>query len=247
MNSVWSVALLLMLSLLPSAALLAAVYFFYPHIGALSSEAFLVVKYLPILSTLAVLLLGLRAGHSGLFFAALNLLLLYVLLTWLTPLLSAARANGLHALLCWLAPGNLLLFSLLDECALITRRGGGRLLALLLPLIVGAVLVWLSGDSFSALLHYRLGPKLAPFWFDYPPSAFLLTLVALLVTGGLSLLRPGIRHGALFSGLLAVVGMLQFANFLFITSLLANVALFMFVVASLPAAWRRGGGRRALW
>ena len=92
------------LSLLSHAILLGLVYFAYPEVQKLSAEQLSAMKYLPLVLAGVLLPLCLRFNRSRMFFAALNLTLLYLLLTWGLLLMPAKQAGLVHMLLCLLMP-----------------------------------------------------------------------------------------------------------------------------------------------
>jgi len=120
-------------SLLVPAILLGLVYFLYPKLALLSNDQVTAIKFLPIALTGVLLLLCLHFNRSRLFFASVNMLLLYSLLNWGLPKLATTQMDLMYALLCLLMLITLLIMNGRLFAQPTAQRGAlfGSLLALL--------------------------------------------------------------------------------------------------------------------
>jgi diguanylate cyclase (GGDEF)-like protein len=242
------------LSLLSHAILLGLVYFAYPEVQKLSAEQLSAMKYLPLVLAGVLLPLCLRFNRSRMFFAALNLALLYLLLTWGLPLLPGKQASLVYMLLCLLMPLNLLVFSELRERGVLTRWGLTRFMLILVPMLVGLGLIRFEPAMTSKLMSYHFIEAVPLHWTTFTQPAQLLMLLTLLVMNGRLFAQPGAERSALFGSLLAMLGVLHFYAAGPVTSLLTSVGLLMFFIALIQESWSMAyidhltglPGRRAL-
>ena len=242
------------LSLFVPAVLLGLVYFLHPKLVSLSSEQVTAIRLLPLVLAGVLLLLCLRFNRSRLFFAALNLSMLYALLNWGLAMLGATQADMMYVLLCLLIPLNLLIFSELKERGVFTWWGSTRFLIMLIPLLAGWGAMQVEPAWLDKLLNYQFTSRVLLHWTTFTQPAQLLMLVILLIMNGRLFAQPTAQRGALFGSLLALFGMLHFRDELLVGSLLANAALLMFVIALIQESWSMAyidhltglPGRRAL-
>jgi len=243
-----------LLSMLVPAILLVLIYFIYPYMAKLSSDQLIFIKLLPPVFAGVLLPLCLRFNRSRMFFAALNIMLLYALLAWGLPKMPAGQSELMYLLLCLLVPLYLLVFSELRERGVLTRWGATRFMLILVPLLVGWALILFEPALLDKLLNYRFTRAVPLHWTTFTQPALLLMLFALLVMNGRLFAQPGAERGALFGSLLAVLGILHFRDVLLLGSLLTNAALLMFVIALIQESWSMAyidhltglPGRRAL-
>lgn len=242
------------LSLLSPAILLGLIYFIYPELENLSADQLTAVKYLPLVLAGVLLPLCLHFNRSRMFFAALNLALLYLLLAWGLPLMPGKQSGLMYQLLCLLMPLNLLAFSELGERGVLTRWGLTRFMLILVPMLIGWGLIQFEPTMASKLMNYRLTRAVPLHWTTFTQPAQLLMLLSLLVMNGRLFAQPGAERGALFGSLLAMLGVLYFSDTPPITSLLTSAGLLMFVIALIQESWSMAyidhltglPGRRAL-
>jgi diguanylate cyclase (GGDEF)-like protein len=242
------------LSLLGHAILLGLVYFAYPEVEKLSAEQLAAIKYLPLVLAGVLLPLCLRFNRSRMFFAALNLALLYLLLTWGLRLIPGRQDDLVYMLLCLLMPLNLLVFSELRERGVLTRWGLTRFALILVPLLVGLGLIRFEPAMAGKLMNYRFIEAVPLHWTTFTQPAQLLMLLTMLVMNGRLFAQPGAERSALFGSLLAMLGVLHFYANGPITSMLTSVGLLMFFIALIQESWSMAyidhltglPGRRAL-
>ena len=242
------------LSLFVPAVLLGLVYFLHPKLATLSSEQATAIRLLPLVLAGVLLLLCLRFNRSRLFFASLNLIMLYALLNWGLAKFGATQADMMYVLVCLLVPLNLLIFSELKERGVFTGWGSTRFLIMLIPLVVGWGAMQVDPAWLDKLLNYQFTSRVLLHWAIFTQPVQLLMLVILLIMNGRLFAQPTAQRGALFGSLLALLGMLHFRDELLVGSLLTNAALLMFVVALIQESWSMAyidhltglPGRRAL-
>ena len=241
-------------SLFVPAVLLGLVYFLHPKLVSLSSEQVTAIRLLPLVLAGVLLLLCLRFNRSRLFFASLNLIMLYTLLNWGLAKLAATQADMMYVLVCLLVPLNLLIFSELKERGVFTWWGSTRFLMMLIPLVVGWGAMQVEPAWLDKLLNYQFTSRVPLHWTTFTQPAQLLMLVIFLMMNGRLFAQPTAQRGALFGSLLALLGLLHFKDELLVGSLLTNAALLMFVVALIQESWSMAyidhltglPGRRAL-
>lgn len=243
-----------MLSLLSHAVLLGLIYFIYPEVQKLSVDQLTALQYLPLAIAVVLLPLCLRFNRSRMFFAALNLVLLYLLLHWVLPLMPATQSGLMYLLLSLLMPLNLLVFSELGERGVLTRWGLTRFILIFAPTLIGWGLIQFEPTIMSMMMNYRFTEAVPLHWTTFTQPAQLLMLLTLLVMNGRLFAQPGAERSALFGSLLAMLGVLHFSNITTITSLLTSAGLLMFIIALIQESWSMAyidhltglPGRRAL-
>ena len=241
-------------SLLFPATLLGLAYFLYPKLATLSDEQLVVITYLPLALAATLLLLCLRFNRSRLLFASLNLILLYAMLTWILPRLSASQAGLMFSLLCMLMPFNLLVFSELKERGVFTWWGSTRFMLLLIPLATGWGLMQVEPAWLSRALSYRFTDYQLLHWTTFTQPAQLLMIMILLIMNGRLFAQASAQRGALFGSFLAILALLHFRDVMYVSSLLTSAALLMYVIALIQESWSMAyidhltglPGRRAL-
>lgn len=242
------------LSLISPAILLGLIYFIYPEAVQLPVHMLVAIKYLPLVIALLLLPLCLHFNRSRMFFAAFNLVLLYVLLLWGLAFIPEKQAELVYHLLCLLMPLNLLVLSELGERGVLTRWGLTRFMLILLPLLVGWGFIHFEPAMADRLLNYRFTRAVPLHWTTFTQPAQLLMLLSLLVMNGRLFAQPGAERGALFGSLLAMLGVLHFSDSALLASLLTSAGLLMFFIALIQESWNMAyidhltglPGRRAL-
>ncbi len=241
-------------SLVIPAALLVLALFIYPESKKLYASQRLIVEWLPYGIAMIVLMLSLRFNRSRLFFSALSVVMAYAVLQHLFAGIGKADFSTLWASLCLLLPINIVVYSLLKERGTFTLWGSTRIVLLIFPFAMIAVLAQVYPAELQNLLYQELTHRNIASGLHFPQISLLIMLAALVVLNGRMFARPSAQNGALFVGLITALSMLHFKNDILVSAVFASSALLILLIAVIQESWSMAyidpltnlPGRRAL-
>ena len=241
-------------SLFLPVGLLVGAFFLAPMTVRVADSDLILLQLLPLVIVVPLIILTLRFNRSRLFFSALAIVLVYVVLIWGSPPQTNDSGRLVVQLLSLLAPLNLLIFSELKERGVFTGWGSTRFMLLLVPAIIGWVLIQYQPVWSGSILGYRFMQNDLTRWTPLSQTAQVVVAVVFFIMNGRLFSRPGAQRGALFGSLIGLLIVLHYPHNIYIVSIFTAAILLMYAAALVQDSWSMAyidhltglPGRRAL-
>ena len=242
------------LALFIPAVLLIAAAFLHPELAKPSVAASVYTPLLPLIIGIPALVLCLRFNRSRYFFSLLSILLTYSLLKWVLVPGNTGLSRISYQAIALLLPLNLLFFSLIRERGMLTLRGSGRYLLLLVQGLAVYFLYHFYPATITSAINIELFNIKTTSWTDIPQLALVTSLIVILILNGRLFSTPSTTHAVAFGSLLGSLTMLQFHLDIAVVISFATACSLMFVIAIIQESHRMAymdqltqlPGRRAL-